>query len=63
MKRRFLYIVMLCCCLSTVAQEQEEQKGQGVKLTGSIQSDMLVPMRDEAIGAQKTEYFHTNTYC
>ena len=62
MKRRFLYIVMLCCCLSTVAQEQEEQKGQGVKLTGSIQSDMLVPMRDEAIGAEKTEDFQTNTY-
>jgi len=38
---------------------QEQQK---VKVTGSIQSDILIPMRDEAIGAEKTEDFQTNTY-
>ena len=30
--------------------------------SGSIQSDMLVPQSDEAIGAEKTEDFQTNTY-
>lgn len=61
MRRTCLYIVTLCCCLCALAQEQE-QKGQGVKITGSLQSDMLIPMRDEAIGADKTEDFQTNTY-
>ena len=62
MKRTLLYIALLCYCISAFAQEQEDQKGQGVKITGSIQSDMLVPMRDDAIGAEKTEDFQTNTY-
>lgn len=31
-------------------------------LSGSIQSDMLVPLRDEATGAEKTGDFLTNTY-
>ena len=63
MKRHFLYFIVLCCCLSAVAQDQEQQgQGKNVKITGSIQSDMLVPMRDEAIGAEKTEDFQTNTY-
>lgn len=57
MKRNFLYIVMLCCCFCAPAEEK-----QGVKISGSIQSDMLVPMRDDAIGAEKTEDFQTNTY-
>ena len=60
MKRQLLYILMLCCCLSIFAQENEEK--HKVKITGSIQSDMLVPMRDDAIGAEKTEDFQTNTY-
>ena len=63
MKRHFLYFIVFCCCLSAVAQDQEQQgQGKNVKITGSIQSDMLVPMRDEAIGAEKTEDFQTNTY-
>lgn len=60
MKRRFLYILVLCCCLNALADDDQEK--QKVKLTGSIQSDMLVPMRDDAIGAEKTEDFQTNTY-
>ena len=43
--------------VTTFAQEQD-----GIKLSGSIQSDMLVPQEDEKIGAQKTEDFLTNTY-
>ena len=39
---------------------QEEQKG--VTLSGSIQSDMLLPQNDEKIGATKTDDFLTNTY-
>ncbi len=59
MKRQLLYILMLCCCLSVFADENQEKK---VKITGSIQSDMLVPMSDDAIGAEKNEDFQTNTY-
>lgn len=33
-----------------------------VTLSGSIQSDMLVPQEDTKIGAPKTEDFQTNTY-
>lgn len=36
-------------------------KGQ-VTLSGSVQSDMLVPQSDSDIGAEKTEDFQTNTY-
>ena len=57
MKRACLYIVILCCYLYSPAQEEKK-----VKVSGSIQSDMLVPMRDDAIGAEKTEDFQTNTY-
>ena len=33
-----------------------------ITLSGSIQSDMLVPETDDDIGARKTEDFQTNTY-
>ena len=36
--------------------------GAQVTLSGSVQSDMLVPQADEKIGAEKTEDFQTNTY-
>jgi len=35
---------------------------QGVTLTGSVQSDMLLPQADDEIGAKKTDDFQTNTY-
>ena len=38
------------------------QEQKGVTLSGSIQSDMLIPQDDEKIGAVKTEDFLTNTY-
>jgi hypothetical protein len=39
---------------------QEEQKG--ITLSGSIQSDVLLPQDDEKIGAKKTGDLLTNTY-
>ena len=42
--------------MSTMAQDNK------VTLSGSIQSDMLVPQADDKIGAEKTEDFQTNTY-
>ena len=38
------------------------QNDNKLTLSGSVQSDMLVPQSDDAIGAQKTEDFLTNTY-
>ena len=62
MRRRIaLYAVMACCWLTTAAQEEQTQQ-QGVTLSGSVQSDMLVPQNDDDIGASKTEDFQTNTY-
>ena len=61
MKRCF---ILIACCLVPLASfrclAQEEQKG--VTLSGSIQSDMLLPQNDEKIGATKTDDFLTNTY-
>jgi hypothetical protein len=38
------------------------QEQQGVTLSGSVQSDILLPQDDKRIGAQKTEDLQTNTY-
>ena len=46
--------------LPFTATAQEEQKG--VTLSGSIQSDMLLPQNDGEIGAAKDGDFNTNTY-
>lgn len=61
MKKRLLLLFTIPLSLFTAhcsfAQEQK-----GVTLSGSIQSDMLIPQNDEKIGAVKTEDFLTNTY-
>ena len=61
MKKRLLLLFTISFSLFTAhcsfAQEQK-----GVTLSGSIQSDMLIPQNDEKIGAVKTEDFLTNTY-
>ena len=57
MNRPLFFIAAACLALTAVAQEQQD-----VVLTGSIQSDMLVPETDEKIGAEKTADFLTNTY-
>ena len=55
--RLLLVIIGLCCGLSMSAQEQN-----GVTLSGSVQSDMLLPQNDDKTGAEKTEDLLTNTY-
>lgn len=44
-------------CLAIHAQSQ-----QPISLHGSVQSDVLVPQNDDAIGAEKTDDVLTNTY-
>ena len=55
-----ILLAILCLQLSSSPVCAQEQNG--IKLSGSIQSDMLIPQEDKDIGAQKTEDFLTNTY-
>ena len=57
MSRLLVCLSFLCCWLTVSAQEQK-----GVTLSGSVQSDFLVPQDDDETGAQKTEDLLTNTY-
>ena len=57
MKRFLIYLVAWFCILAVSAQ-----KWKDVTLSGSIQSDMLVPRHDPATGAEKTGAFLSNTY-
>lgn len=52
-------LTILFCLWGSVTYAQEQQ---GITLSGSIQSDMLVPENDKETGAAKTEDFLTNTY-
>ena len=54
--KRFLLISSCLLTMSAMAQDNK------VTLSGSVQSDMLVPQADDKIGAEKTEDFQTNTY-
>ena len=56
-KKLLLFIISISSFLNITAQEQKK-----VTLSGSIQSDMLVPQEDKETGAEKTEDFLTNTY-
>ena len=47
-----------CCVLALIPFTAQAQ----VTLSGSIQTDMLIPQTDDAIGAVKEEDFQTNTY-
>jgi len=57
MKRQILCIVTLCGALTASAQEQRD-----ITVSGSIQSDVLLPQNDSDTGAQKAEDLQTNTY-
>ena len=59
MRQLLTYLAAWCCILSAGAWNW---KDKGVSLSGSIQSEMLVPRWDEATGAEKTGDFLTNTY-
>lgn len=56
-KKLLLFLISLSPFLNITAQEQKN-----VTLSGSIQSDMLVPQEDKETGAEKTGDFLTNTY-
>ena len=53
---------LLVGCGIVAALPLYAQNDNKLTLSGSVQSDMLVPQSDDAIGAQKTEDFLTNTY-
>ena len=53
---------LLVGCGIVAALPLYAQNVNKLTLSGSVQSDMLVPQSDDAIGAQKTEDFLTNTY-
>ena len=53
---------LLVGCGIVAAVPLYAQNDNKLTLSGSVQSDMLVPQSDDAIGAQKTEDFLTNTY-
>ncbi len=57
MRRLFAYLALCCCVLTAWSWERK-----GVSLSGSIQSDMLVPRHDSGTGAEKTGSFLNNTY-
>ena len=59
MKRTLLIVFSLTISILHIGA-QEEQKG--ITLSGSIQSDVLLPQDDEKIGAKKTGDILTNTY-
>ena len=57
-QRRVIGLLFTVCFLSFSPYDAKAQ----VTLSGSIQSDILIPQDDEKIGAKKTEDVVTNTY-
>ena len=57
-------LLMLGCVMSTcLCANAQTDGGNGVVVTGSIQSDILIPQEDTKIGAEKySEWALTNTY-
>ena len=54
-------LLLLLSFLSLVAKAQEE--GKGITLSGSIQSNVLIPQEDKTIGAPDyKDWGLTNTY-
>jgi hypothetical protein len=61
MKSHHLYLLAALCLIGSSALSQEEQKA--VSLTGSIQSDVLIPQEDSKIGTGSySDWGLTNTY-
>ena len=56
-------VVLATLASSAWAQDPQDGAGKGLTLSGSIQSDILIPQADEAIGAEKSnDWALTNTY-
>ena len=53
---------LVCCGIAAATTVSAQTDDNKLTLSGSIQSDMLVPQADDKIGAEKTEDFLTNTY-
>ena len=64
MKRFLLTSVGAACCLGIWAQSDDSSvsTSHAVSLSGSIQSDILLPQRDSEIGATASGDLLTNTY-
>ena len=64
MRRIVLTALWAACSVGAWAQQDSASaiKSSPVTLTGSIQSDILLPQRDNQIGARESGDFLTNTY-
>jgi len=56
--RLYLTILAAFACCALYAQDNDDK----IVVSGSVQSDMLIPQADDKIGAEKDEDFQTNTY-
>ena len=59
MKRHITLVTAIV--LTAVGASHAVDLGEA-SITGNIQSDMLVPQQDDAIGTENTGAFNTNTY-
>ena len=59
MKKLYPLLILLLCSLTPSAAQEDKDH---VTVSGSIQSDMLLPQSDSKVGAVKDGDFNTNTY-
>ena len=63
MKKGNRLLGLLCLSSVCLCASAQDDGGNGITVTGSIQSDILIPEEDEKIGAEKySEWGLTNTY-
>lgn len=64
MRNHYRQLLLVCAgLLGTAAMAQEPSDEKKIVVTGSIQSDILLPQEDEKIGAEKSEdWALTNSY-
>ena len=63
MKKGSRLLALACLLASALGAHGQDDSGKGVVVTGSIQSDILIPQDDEKIGTEKYgEWALTNTY-
>jgi hypothetical protein len=63
MRKHYLLLLAGLLSMNGIVVAQEEKSDKGITVSGSIQSDVLIPQEDEKIGAKKyNEWALTNTY-
>lgn len=63
MKKASRRLALSCVVLASLSANAQNDGGSGITVTGSIQSDILIPQEDTKIGAEKySEWALTNTY-